>query len=96
MALDTDRRPACGNCTHLLAEHRMGDAWSRCLTRGCDCEYDGERGGWLPTRYEVDRLRDALADIAEGECAAMSGTCAPDDRCDVCTARAALAQLEAA
>ena len=45
---------------------------------------------------EVDRLRAALVDIAEGECAAMSGTCAPDDRCDVCTARAALEGQEVA
>lgn len=45
---------------------------------------------------EVDRLRAALADIAAGECGDLvRPPCPPDDRCDVCTARAALDGQEA-
>lgn len=42
---------------------------------------------------EVDRLRAALTYIASGDCfyvGLTGGTCRPDDRCDVCTARAAI------
>lgn len=45
---------------------------------------------------ELAVARQALAEIADGGCTAIDAACTdPDDRCDPCTAQAALDALEA-
>lgn len=51
-----------------------------------------QRSDELPAvKAENDRLRAALVEIADGGCTnGWSPPCPPEDRCDPCTARAAL------